>query len=254
MRTTYRRRRRGNDEDIASAKVGHKGSNMSKLTNILCGKLQWIIRDALETTLESDAINLPRARQRKATQETVEFIDRSMADTKCFPHKLDLLRFSLQHATVDGLYCEFGAYKGESINFLASQTTRTVYGFDSFEGLPEDWRAMQDKGAFRVDGLPAVRENVRLHRGWFADSLPRFLSEHYGAVAFLHMDADLYSSTKTVLDLLKNRIVSGTVVQFDEFFNYPGWQEGEYRAFQESGFEVEYLGYTPFRQAAMRVR
>ena len=50
-----------------------------------------------------------------------------------------------------------------------------------------------------------------------------------------------------MLDILANRIVPGTVIQFDEYFNYPGWQDGEYKAFKEfvesRDVEFEYLGY-----------
>ena len=78
-------------------------------------------------------------------------------------------------------------------------------------------------------------------------ALPAFCQQYPGPVAFLHLDADLYSSTRTVFDLLGDRIVPGTVIAFDEFFNYPGWREGEYRAFDEfchqRRAEVRYLGF-----------
>ena len=32
---------------------------------------------------------------------------------------------------------------------------------------------------------------------------------------------------------LENKIQKGTVILFDEYFNYPGWQRGEFKAFQE---------------------
>jgi hypothetical protein len=64
----------------------------------------------------------------------------------------------------------------------------------------------------------------------------------------MHLDCDLYSSTKTVFDLQGDRIVSGTVIQFDEYFNYPGWRTHEYKAFHEfiydRGLQYTYLGYT----------
>lgn len=145
-----------------------------------------------------------------------------------------------------GLYCEFGVYKGETINFIASKIPHTVHGFDSFEGLPEDWRAGFEAGAFATP-LPEVRANVKLHKGWFDKSVPVWAKEHQGPLAFAHLDADLYSSTKTVLDILVDRVVAGTVLQFDEYFNYPGWKEGEYKAFQEfvaeRGVRFEYIGY-----------
>jgi hypothetical protein len=65
---------------------------------------------------------------------------------------------------------------------------------------------------------------------------------------FAHLDADLYSSTKTVLDLIGARLSPGAVLVFDEFFNFPGWQDHEYRAWTEfvtrSGRTFEYLGYS----------
>ena len=57
-----------------------------------------------------------------------------------------------------------------------------------------------------------VRSNVRLYRGWFEDTLPAFCEQHPGPIAFLHLDADLYSSTRTVFDLLGDGIVPGTVI------------------------------------------
>jgi hypothetical protein len=72
------------------------------------------------------------------------------------------------------------------------------------------------------------------------------------------MDADLYSSTKTVFDLMADRIVPGTVIVFDEYFNYPGWRQGEYRAFQELAagrkLNFEFIGYCDTgEQVAVRI-
>ena len=40
----------------------------------------------------------------------------------------------------DGLFLEFGVYKGTSINFISSLIPdKKIYGFDSFGGLPEEW-------------------------------------------------------------------------------------------------------------------
>jgi predicted O-methyltransferase YrrM len=87
---------------------------------------------------------------------------------------------------------------------------------------------------------------VILHKGWFSDTLPLFLDEYSESVRFLHVDCDLYSSTRTIFSALADRLVPGTVIVFDEFFNYPGWQECEYKAFMEfvsTGRRFEYLAY-----------
>lgn len=199
-------------------------------------------------------------RQQRAAEESAEFVDKYMRTAKTHPDKFSLLRASLDAVQRDrkGLYCEFGVYQGETINFIAARVSDEVHGFDSFEGLPEDWRAGFPRGKFGMVKLPSVKPNVRLHKGWFEDSLPVFKKEHGDPVLFAHLDADLYSSTKTVFAVLGDRIVPGTVLQFDEFFNYPGWKYGEGLAFQEfaaaHGIEVEYIGYVPTsEQAAMRV-
>ncbi len=81
-----------------------------------------------------------------------------------------------------------------------------------------------------------------------APRLPGFLAENQGPVAFLHLAADLYSATKTVLELVGSRLVTGSVVLFDEYFNYPGWQDGEHRAWMEyvdkTRLSFHYAGYT----------
>lgn len=199
---------------------------------------------------KDDPRDLRKECQRQALQESAHLINRHMIKAKSFPNKFQLLEYSLASvpAELKGLYCEFGVYKGETVNFIASKTPNTVHGFDSFDGLPEDWREGFEKGTFQMNGLPKVRDNVRLVKGWFNESLPGWRQQNPGPLAFAHLDADLYSSTKCVLDLLSDRIVPGTVLQFDEYFNYPGWQEGEYKAFMEfadeHNVEFTYLGYT----------
>jgi len=124
---------------------------------------------------------------------------------------------------------------------------RKVVGFDVFTGLPETWRTGFPAGAFAQKLLPDV-SGADLVVGLFDESLPGFLAEHDEPVAFLHLDADLHSSTRTVLDLVRPRLVAGSVVLFDEYFNYPGWQAGEHRAWREyvnqAGLTFRYEGYT----------
>ena len=150
----------------------------------------------------------------------------------------------------DKLWLEFGVASGKTINYISKFTPHLVYGFDSFEGLPEKWREGFNKGAFSQQGrLPAVRPNVRLIKGWFSDTLPQFLRQHADKkISFLHLDADLYSSTKQVLDLVKDRLAPNCIMVFDELINYPGFAgpNGELRAFsefvQENNVKFEWIG------------
>lgn len=149
-----------------------------------------------------------------------------------------------------GLFLEFGVYKGDSINRLAALRPDVHwYGFDSFEGLPEAWTLGSRKGAFDIGGtLPPVRDNVVLTKGFFAETLPRFVAQHRNEkVAFLHIDCDLYSATKTIFDHLGDMLQQGCIIVFDEYFNYPDWENGEYKAFVEyiakTGRSFEYIAY-----------
>ena len=172
-----------------------------------------------------------------------------MPDVISSPRKNDLLRRAFEAADVSGdaLICEFGVWKARSLNFIAGLTNRTIYGFDSFEGLPETVADHWKVGDFRLTKLPKVRGNVVLVKGWFDQTLPQFLEEHPGSVAFVHIDSDLYSSCRIIFDLLEDRLRPGTVICFDDYFNYPGWQDGEAKAFREfierTGLNFEFIGY-----------
>ena len=168
-----------------------------------------------------------------AAFESAKYFNEKMYKSENMDSDLALLTRALSLRSVEGLNLEFGVASGRTINHLASETSDTVYGFDSFAGLPETWRSGFQQGVF-VQAIPAVRENVQLEVGLFSDTIPKFLMDFPDAtVSFLHIDCDLYSSTKTIFDLLEGRIVPGTIICFDEYFNYPGWQHHEFAAFQE---------------------
>lgn len=148
---------------------------------------------------------------------------------------------------VDGLWMEFGVHRGTTVNIIARYTDTPVYGFDSFEGLPQHWREGKHRGRYSTGGrLPDVAANVDLIPGWFDETLPAFLEHHHGPVAFVHIDCDLYSSAKYVLDGIRDRLVPGSIIVFDELFNYPGYERHEIKAFyeflKETGIACEWIG------------
>ena len=147
------------------------------------------------------------------------------------------------------LWLEFGVASGTTINYISQFTKEKVYGFDSFEGLPEKWRDGFDKGAFTRNGdLPPVNSNVELIKGWFNETLLPFIQTKNEKVSFIHMDADLYSSTKYIFDVLKDYMDTGCIIVFDELVNYPGFDgdKGELKAFYEfiteNDVDYEWIG------------
>ena len=174
--------------------------------------------------------------QERAHRETLDFILTEMPDAIAFDTPRELMRHAIGLISIDGLICEFGVNEGGTVSFIGKHVApRAVHGFDSFEGLPEDWSGNKMSAGYfdRKGKLPKVPANVTLHAGWFEKSLPRFVPAHPGDAAFLHIDCDLYSSTVTVFENLADRIKPGTVLVFDEYFNYPNWQAHEHKAFCE---------------------
>jgi len=169
------------------------------------------------------------------------------------------------------VYLEFGVFNASSLNFIAQrlkeaatrlgQDVPLVHGFDSFEGLPQDWRKADDdgvgspssasrkafaKGSFSLtdsNKLPDVEENARLVKGWYNITVPTFVQGLLRAAArqrksppqarLVHVDCDLYGSTLEVLRPLRPLLGPGTVLVFDELVNYPGFLTGEMKALYE---------------------
>jgi hypothetical protein len=183
----------------------------------------------------------------RAVRESERFVAEHMVHAKPFPNPEATLRFACDLVSDDGLVLQFGVGEGESLRLLAqSLRGHEVYGFDSFTGLPEDWRPGLPAG-FGAQRAPTVR-GATVVEGSFEETLPGFLAEHGEPIALLHLNADVYSSTTAVLDRVGDRLVPGSVVVLDEYFNYPGWQDGEFKAWaefvQRSGVEFRYEGYT----------
>jgi hypothetical protein len=183
--------------------------------------------------------------------------------SRVFPSRYELMRHCAKLAE-PGVACEFGVFKGHSLRTIRHFRKPPVFGFDSFEGLPEQWDTGSDAehpaGHFACD-LPDVGDAV-LVPGWFDTTIPAWKAANPEPVRLLHVDSDLYSSAVTVLRGLDDRIVPGTVIVFDELVDfaggwYPNWREGEWRALCEwvdGGRAVEPVGRTEWQQAAFIVR
>ena len=159
-------------------------------------------------------------------------------------------------AAVDGDILEFGVSAGESLlDFSARCPDRRVLGFDSFEGLPEAWWS-RPQGAFKATPPHVDRSNVTLVQGLFDESVPRFLSSWRGKAGIVHVDCDLYSSTMSCLAPIAHRLQRGTLVLFDEYYNYPDFASHEWKAWRQIrarfGIGATCIAYDG-RRAAFRV-
>lgn len=161
-----------------------------------------------------------------------------------------------------GLVCEFGVASGRSLRQTQELLPlgTPIHGFDTFTGLPQRW-GDEPAGAYSTGGIiPTMEGEVYFHKGLFADSIPEFLKEVPGDtfVAFANIDCDLYSSTLDILEALHGRIVTGTILVFDEYLGHATWRQDEFRAWRECckrfGWQYEYLAFSlATNQAVVRV-
>jgi hypothetical protein len=236
----------------------NKLTHLHELQQSNSAVLDRLSRDYLPA-LTYESFDLRLLARLEAGLDSARFFNQHLFDKHIAETDLDLLRHCTALAPTSGLILEFGVFSARTINCISeSLPDRTVFGFDSFEGLPETWRSEFTKGTFERNTLPDVGPNVTLIKGWFDTTLPHFLESHSQTVAFLHIDCDLYSSTKTVLNNLARRLANNSIIVFDEFFNYPGWQNHEYKAFCEfiSQYHLnyEFIASNPtHQQVAVRI-
>jgi len=180
------------------------------------------------------------------TPDSQAYLAQHMAQVPSYASDLRLHRAVSKQVLQGGLMLEFGVATGRSIRHWAKLfPTHDIWGFDGFEGIYEDWNGMK-AGHFARPGQqpPQVPDNVHLVIGRFDQTLPGWCESHPGFVSLIHIDCDLYSATKTVLFHLRDRIRTGTIIVFDEYWNYPTWQQHEHAAWQEENRPYEYIGHT----------
>ena len=216
----------------------------------------------------TDVMNIKRMGKDLATEDTWRYMEsKNLEDLKDCVTDYDLYEWvvttQLDPKLKYGLILEFGTATGRTLNqFAYWLPNRDIFGFDSWQGLPEKFNDLP-AGHFAQE-LPEVKNNCILTPGWFGDRPPHddscipvftaqtFAANHNESIALLHVDADLYSSTKVILEVFKTQIVPGTVILFNEYWNHPTWRKHEYRAWQEFcnlyGVTYEYLAYASDHQ------
>lgn len=149
--------------------------------------------------------------------------------------------YNLDSKTIN--YMEFGVAAGASfkwwLNTNKSPQSRFT-GFDTFEGLPEDWGTYK-KGAMS-EAIPQIDDKRgEFIKGLFQDTLLQFINKNpnmFGEqVNVIHLDADLFTATIFVLTQLYKYLKKGDIIFFDEF-NVPNHEYLAYQIFVNS-FDIK---------------
>jgi len=199
--------------------------------------------------------SVPMLMRREAVVDSFNYAKENMGEAYSFLDRFEGLALSIGEAQrrfpTRKLVLEFGVYKGGMINYQAKRFPRLDFiGFDSFEGLQEQWSGMAPEKAFDLAGkLPRVRSNVRLVKGWFAEAGSRWKAENSasGVPLLVHVDCDTYAATVAVLELCSDYVEHGLVVHFDDYFGFPHWRTAGFKAMKEISekrrWRLTYLSY-----------
>jgi O-methyltransferase len=119
-------------------------------------------------------------------------------------------------------YIEFGVANGSSFQWWVKNVSNPqsrFHGFDTFEGLPEDWGPFKAGDMSAGSKIPDIDDNrVTFYKGLFQQTLPGFMKSYNGNNRkVIHMDADLYTSTLYSLTTLAPILRKGDIILFDEY-------------------------------------
>ena len=164
--------------------------------------------------------------RKRAAEEAADFLEAHAPGAVFFRNREELHDYAIRRVPDEGLLLEFGVFRGKSLNRFAKNLSRrkdprTIYGFDAFKGLEEDWGGTRHgKGAFDQQGkTPNVRSNAKLVVGWVQDTLGPFLESHPGPIAMLNIDTDTYGPAAHIIDLTASRLHKGALLLLCSLFD-----------------------------------
>lgn len=202
-----------------------------------------------------------------------DFISRTISDLRQAKIAGHPLLWEAAHLTPpasrqdsDELVLDLGVWIGWSTRLMADASGRTVYGFDTFSGLVEDWKAddqvvvksgtfslteplarrlMPDTGVTLQDGLPAaLGRRVEFIKGTTYETLAPFLAARPDTpIRFFHMDLDTYESCLHALETCRDRFVEGSIMVFDEYLVTNGEMLAFYEFQNKYGLEWRYRSW-----------
>lgn len=237
-------------------------------------KIYEIIKDALVkialTSKKYHAKDFNSFLQKKAHEKTYELLNDELSSSLIFENKYEFWDFCLDEAInnknlkIDkNLILEFGVGAGNSINYFANKISKhnlIIYGFDTFFGNPEIWPGSNNTigSSTQFGKIPTnLKKNVIIVKGKIEDTLLEFQKKHIQKIGIIHIDVNIYSTTKYILEKTKDKMQSGSIIIFDELVNYHfWWKNGEFKALKEvfSDDEYEFIAFDNAKKAAIRIK
>jgi hypothetical protein len=190
----------------------------------------------------------------KAIDDALNHFEPHFIGSNIFNFEEEIRNFAINKAIElntnddNDFYLEFGVFKGNSINYFSKYLQKvdsTIYGFDSFEGLEENWTGTHHLKniAFNLKGQkPKTNRNVVIIEGKIQKTLLDFCNTKLknNKINFIHFDFDTFTPTDFTLRILKNNLKKNTIILFDEIYGFPNWRDHEYKALINNLSEDKY--------------
>ena len=245
----------GNAENIIEAKSWIEKC-LSVDPNYEVAKLTLCALDYYQGSKESFNSLLQSSLKKHSYTRSFSWVFELPSLPELFFHRWALFDRMVQLSNKDKPFYEFGVWRGEAFKYLI-KTFKKGYGFDTFEGIPEDWHN-EKAGSYTSQGVIPKIKGGEFIAGKFEDTLPKFFSEAKPMASIINFDADLYSSTICALNWASSVIDQNTILIFDEFLINPNWENDEYKALEEfcsqNNYKYEVLAVSFFsKQLAVRL-
>lgn len=145
----------------------------------------------------------------------------------------------------DNLFIELGVFSGLTLDLINRNTGNLkVYGFDTFTGLPEDWASSNGNILYEKDyfstPVPSDTDKNKFIVGKIEDTLLNFLSEKKQKIKFIHLDLDLYSSSKYAFNIIFDYLDDEAIIVVDDIYNFSSWDEHSIKSLSECFNDSKY--------------
>ena len=245
----------GNAENIIEAKSWIEKC-LSVDPNYEVAKLTLCALDYYQGSKESFNSLLQSSLKKHSYTRSFSWVFELPSLPELFFHRWALFDRMVQLSNKDKPFYEFGVWRGEAFKYLI-KTFKKGYGFDTFEGIPEDWHN-EKAGSYTSQGVIPKIKGGEFIAGKFEDTLPKFFSEAKPMASIINFDADLYSSTICALNWASSVIDQNTILIFDEFLINKNWEKDEYKALEEfcsnNDYTYEVLAISFFtKQVAVKI-
>lgn len=187
------------------------------------------IKDIINTILFNRDFYLLKIYDKEMTKRVTEAIKKGFLTFNYYEAFIVETMFK-NSLKVDGEIVEVGVYKGgTALLFCALKGNKPIHLFDTFEGLPDIEKIDESTKSFYAGNfkgnLEEVKDNLKeflgvyFYKGYFPNTAKPIENKRF---SFVHLDCDLYKSTKEALEFFYPRMNKQGIIISHDYINTKG--------------------------------